>query len=85
MILTELRTYCWETVAGGPYDYTLGTLSAGPQYDLILDSSRTFAITPRDITITADPKSKIYGEIDPILTYQITSGSLVVGDAFSGS
>ena len=42
-------------------------------------------IATRPVTVSAVPKSKVYGEIDPILTYQITSGSLVAGDAFSGS
>ncbi len=37
------------------------------------------------ITVTADSKSKNYGNIDPELTYQITSGSLIEGDSFSGA
>ena len=37
------------------------------------------------ITITADNKSKVYGDDDPELTYEITSGELVGnGDAFIG-
>jgi MBG domain-containing protein len=39
----------------------------------------------RAITVTADPKSKVFGTADPPLTYQLTSGSLVSGDGFSGS
>jgi hypothetical protein len=35
---------------------------------------------PVALTLTADPKSKVYGEIDPVFTYQITSGSLTSGD-----
>jgi hypothetical protein len=35
--------------------------------------------------VTADAKSKIAGEADPPLTYQITSGSLAFSDAFSGA
>ncbi len=42
------------------------------------------AITRRAITITADAKSKPYGQIDPQYTFQVTSGSLLTGDAFSG-
>jgi len=38
----------------------------------------------RPITVTADAKSKTYGDADPALTYQITSGSLVTGDSFNG-
>jgi MBG domain (YGX type) len=39
----------------------------------------------RPITVTADAKSKVYGATDPALTYEITSGSLVAGDSFSGA
>lgn len=42
-------------------------------------------ITARPITITADAKTKVYGDSDPVLTYQITSGSLVNGDTITGS
>ena len=42
-------------------------------------------IVPRLITVTADPKSKEYGEVDPPLTYQVTSGSFVGSDSFSGA
>jgi hypothetical protein len=36
------------------------------------------------LTITADAKSKVYGEVDPALTYQITTGSLEAGDTLTG-
>ena len=45
----------------------------------------TFTINKRSITITADAKSKTYGDADPALTYQITSGSLKSGDSVTGS
>jgi len=37
------------------------------------------------ITVTADPKTKQLGEVDPALTYTITSGSLEPGDTLTGS
>ncbi|MHB9067992.1 MAG: choice-of-anchor Q domain-containing protein [Pirellulaceae bacterium] len=37
------------------------------------------------LTVTADAQTKTYGEADPALTYQITVGSLVTGDAFTGA
>ena len=40
---------------------------------------------PARSTVTADAKTKVYGNADPALTYSITSGSLVTGDTFSGS
>src|SRR3989442_8087984 len=42
-------------------------------------------INPRPVTITADAKSKLYGDADPALTYQVTSGSLKTGDRFTRS
>ncbi len=38
-----------------------------------------------NITITADPKTKVYGSADPLFTYLLTSGSLLAGDTFTGS
>lgn len=38
-----------------------------------------------NLTVTADAKSKTYGDSDPDLTYAITSGSLVGADNFSGT
>ena len=44
-----------------------------------------FTITQRPVTVTADAKTKVYGNADPALTYQITTGSLAFSDAFSGA
>jgi hypothetical protein len=44
----------------------------------------TADIVRRDITVAADDKSRIYGRADPALTYQVTNGSLAVGDEFAG-
>ena len=64
------------------YALNQGTL-ANSNYAISFVSDN-FAITPRAITITADAKSKFYGEVDPVLTYQITSGALMAGDILSG-
>src|SRR5207302_127706 len=42
-------------------------------------------VTARPITVTADKKTKIYGDADPTLTYRVASGNLVNDDAFSGA
>jgi len=49
------------------------------------NSTGTLTINPRPITVTADAKSKIYGNADPTLTYQVTAGSLVNSDSLSGA
>lgn len=58
-------------------DYTTPTYTNG-----------TLTVTPAPITVTADPKTKVYDNntaTDPALTYQITSGSLFNGDSFTGT
>ncbi len=47
--------------------------------------SQTVNVVHRPITVTADPKTKVYGGLDPQLTYQITDGSLVFEDSFTGA
>ncbi|UYZ57901.1 MBG domain-containing protein [Hymenobacter latericus] len=42
-------------------------------------------VEARPVTVTADSKTKEYGDADPGLTYQITAGSLANGNSFSGS
>ena len=75
-----------ESVAGSPYAIQQGTLAANGNYNLTyVANGETFAITARPITVTADAQSKVYGNADPTLTYQVTSGSLVSGDSFSGA
>src|SRR5690606_21428112 len=44
--------------------------------------SAILTVNPRSIEVTADDKNKTYGDADPALTYQITSGSLAFSDAF---
>uniref|UniRef100_UPI000A9B982C beta strand repeat-containing protein n=1 Tax=Tenacibaculum agarivorans TaxID=1908389 RepID=UPI000A9B982C len=69
----------------GNYTINLGTLTAGPNYNISFFIPPTFDIYEREIEVTADSGTKVEGETDPALTYQITSGSLVSGDSFTGS
>jgi uncharacterized repeat protein (TIGR02543 family) len=68
----------------GTYAIQQGTLTAGSNYNLTYVDG-TLSVTPETLTITADNQSKVYGTDDPLLTYQLNSGSLVNGDAFSGT
>ncbi len=68
----------------GNYAINQGTLTAGSNYTITFVPA-DFVITQKAITVTADAKSKIVGNSDPALTYQVTSGSVVLGDSFSGS
>ncbi len=74
-----------EGVNVGNYSYGLGTLSAGGNYSLSLAGENTFAITPKAITITANPdQSKVYGSPDPVYSYT-PSEKLLQGNSFSGA
>ncbi len=69
----------------GTYAINQGTLALNDNYELVFTSA-DFTITARPITVTADDKSKVFGENDPELTYEITSGELAGnGDAFTGA
>ncbi|ATQ44047.1 YDG domain-containing protein [Caulobacter mirabilis] len=67
------------TVSGA----ALSGLDAG-NYDLGPVAAALADILRRQVTVTADDRFKMFGEVDPALTYRVTVGSLVAGDAFSG-
>ncbi|WP_146904323.1 MBG domain-containing protein, partial [Adhaeribacter aerolatus] len=67
----------------GSYDVTPSGLTSG-NYTIGFVKG-TLTVTPRPITITAVAKTKYCGQVDPALTYSITSGSLVGTDAFTGT
>jgi hypothetical protein len=68
----------------GTYKIGKGTLTLNSNY-IITFLDANLSITARPISIEADPKIKFYGESDPPLTYQITSGSLAGTDSFKGT
>ncbi|MBS1533168.1 MAG: gliding motility-associated C-terminal domain-containing protein, partial [Bacteroidetes bacterium] len=68
----------------GSYAINQGTLALNSNYSLSYVSAN-LSITQSAITVTADAKTKVYGQSDPALTYQVTSGALVGSDAFTGS
>lgn len=67
----------------GMYPILQGTLALSANYVLTYVGA-DLTIQPIAITVTADPKSKQSGQPDPPLTYKITSGVLLAGDAFTG-
>jgi hypothetical protein len=68
-----LGTTATRTSSVGNYPFTLGTLSAGANYTLVLAAGApAFAVTPAPLTITADNKMKVYGQANPALTATYT-------------
>ena len=51
-------------------------------YDIIYNNG-TLEVTKRTLTVTANVRSKVYGEADPMLTYQ--SEGLINGDVITGT
>lgn len=66
----------------GTYDVTPKGLTSS-NYAITFNKG-TLTITTKALTVTADAQTKVYGDPDPVLTYHITSGSLVNGDTFTG-
>ena len=52
-------------------------------YDLTIQSDYPATITPLTIKIKADPKTKVYGGLDPAFTY--VHDPIILGDAFTGA
>ena len=75
-----------ETVAGSPYiiSATLSPAEVLSNYTITYNTAN-FTINKRSVTVTADTKTKSYGQPDPVFSYQITSGSLAFSDTFSGA
>ena len=86
-INTQTATFATKDVGNGISVSAVFTIKGDDvgNYWLNQPTGLVANITPIPITITADAKTKIYGEVDPTLTYQITAGALVGDDQFSGS
>ena len=72
------------SIGGYPITAT-SAIGTGLSNYVITYHDGTLAVNKRPVTIAADAKSKTYGDSDPPLTYQITSGNLVNGDTLSGA
>ena len=80
----ELATSAATTSNVGGYGITQGTLAASGNYVLNY-TGNNLTVGQRAITVTADAKSRAYGEANPALTYQVGGSGLVNGDTLSGA
>ena len=60
-----------ETVDGGPYAISQGTLACNDNYTIAF-AGNTLTITPATLTVTAAAETKVYGQSDPALAYLAT-------------
>ncbi len=67
----------------GAYAINQNTLALNGNYTLTY-AGADLTITKKAVTVTAGAKTKIYGDVDPALTYTV-SPALISGDAFTGS
>ncbi|QOD59388.1 T9SS type A sorting domain-containing protein [Polaribacter haliotis] len=72
-----------RTIGENAGEYVISSNLSNTDYDIIYVSGK-LTIAKRKLSITADAKTKIYGESDPEFTYNISSGSLINGDVLSG-
>ncbi len=82
-VSTCSATYMPAEVGSGSHLVT--ATYSGDEYFTPSNASQLVTVNRRPITVTADPQTKMYGDPDPALTYQVTSGSLVFNDAFTGA
>lgn len=68
----------------GTYTINQGSVALSTNYTITYVPAN-LTINTRAITVTAAAKTKVYGASDPELTYSVTSGTVKVGDNFSGS
>jgi filamentous hemagglutinin family protein len=64
--------------------YVINDGNGGANYTLAIGSAVAGSITPRPITVVADPQSRTLGDPNPPLTYAVGGLGLVNGDTLSG-
>ena len=67
----ELGRVAGETVDGGPYAISQGTLASNDNYTIAF-AGDNLTITPATLTVTAAAETKVYGQSDPALAYLAT-------------
>lgn len=78
-----ISTAAGQTAGLTPSAQTFSTGTAGNY--LVTYADGTLSITQRPITVTVNAGSKIYGSVDPLLTYQLSSGNLIGSDVLGGA
>jgi len=81
--LTSPYSFVWNNVPAG--EFSLSIKAIDNKYATTTSAAVSLIVTPRPITVTANVMTKVYGDADPALTYQITSGALAGSDSFSGT
>jgi hypothetical protein len=85
-IFTLVTSISQLQVNGGTAQPITATYVPGSGFTASSSTNQIFeTVSPLPITVTALGKTKVYGAADPPLTYTISGGPLVSGDAFTGT
>ena len=89
-IVTGLSVSTAATTASNVGTYAISAsggsaIGVSGQAYRFIDAPGTLTVTPRAVTVTADTQSRIYGDANPVLTYQVGGAGLVNGDTLSGA
>ena len=76
-------TYTPDAVGSG--SHLVGAVYSGDEFFATSSNEQSVTVSPRLVTATADPQVKTYADLDPVYTYQVTQGSLVFSDTFTGT
>ena len=79
-----LATSATAATGVGSYGIAQGSVAASGNYTLTY-AAANLSITARPLTVTADAQSRVYGDVNPALTYTIGGSGLVNGDSLSGT
>jgi filamentous hemagglutinin family protein len=81
-----LSTAATQTSNVGTYAITVnGSAISHDNTTYRIVSTGELTVTPRPLTITANPQSRTYGNINPALTFGIGGAGLVNGDTLAGA
>ena len=74
-----------SSVGGYSLTYASGIELGSSSYLLNAGAAVSYTVAARPVTITPDAKMKVYGNVDPALTYSVTTGNLVGADTLTGT
>jgi len=73
------------TIVGAGTTTITASQAGNSNYLAATSIPQTLIVKPRAVSVTGAAQTKVYGTTDPVLTYSITTGSLVGSDTFTGT
>lgn len=76
-------TYTPNAVGSG--SHLISADYSGDDFFASSTNNQALMVSSRPVTVTADPQTKTFGDLDPVFTFQVTQGLLVFNDTFTGT